>query len=95
MRSTVVYVHGNGNKPARDPLKSTWDRALLGEDAGARSRMAYWADLRYGAPLPDPDADASDWMNSVSMLKPNQALPADGVNYSQLLATRVDVQCAH
>ncbi|WP_062208254.1 DUF1007 family protein [Aureimonas sp. AU12] len=44
---------------------------------------------------PDPDADASDWMNSVSMLKPNQALPSDGVNYSQLLATRVDVQCAH
>jgi hypothetical protein len=57
MHATVVYVHGNGNKPARDPLKSTWDRALFGEDVGARSRMAYWADLRYGAPLPDPDAD--------------------------------------
>ena len=43
---------------------------------------------------PDPDADASEWMNSVSMLKPNQQLPDDGVNFSQLLATRIDVSCA-
>jgi ABC-type uncharacterized transport system substrate-binding protein len=43
---------------------------------------------------PDPDADASEWMNSVSMLKPDQKLPEDGVNFSQLLATRIDVTCA-
>jgi hypothetical protein len=61
--ATVVYVHGNGNKPAPDPLKSTWDRALFGANPRAQavaaplSRMAYWADLRYPAPLPDPDAD--------------------------------------
>lgn len=42
---------------------------------------------------PDPDEDASEWMNSVSMLKPGQAIPEDGVNFSQLLATRVDVSC--
>jgi ABC-type uncharacterized transport system substrate-binding protein len=42
---------------------------------------------------PDPDEDASDWMNSVSMLKPGQSIPEDGVNFSQLLATRVDVSC--
>jgi hypothetical protein len=57
LAATVVYVHGNGNKPAEEPLKRTWDVALLGEAAGSRSRMAYWADLRYPAPLPDPDAD--------------------------------------
>ena len=43
---------------------------------------------------PDPDAEASEWMNSVSMLKPDQKLPEDGVNFSQLLATRIDVTCA-
>jgi hypothetical protein len=57
LNATVVYVHGNGNKPAKDPLKRTWDRALFGEAAGSPSRMAYWADLRYPSPLPDPDAD--------------------------------------
>lgn len=43
---------------------------------------------------PDPDAEASEWMNSVSMLKPGEAVPEDGVNFSQLLATRIDVRCA-
>src|SRR3712207_5570179 len=52
MRPTVVYVHGNGNKPAKDALKDIWDRALFGRDVGSRSRMAYWADLRYPDPLP-------------------------------------------
>jgi hypothetical protein len=57
VRATVVYVHGNGNKPAKDRLKRTWDRALFEEDAGSRSCMAYWADLRHPAPLPGPDSD--------------------------------------
>jgi hypothetical protein len=57
MAPTVVYVHGNGNKPAADTLKRIWDEALFGEPAGDRSRMAYWADLRYPAPLPDPETD--------------------------------------
>ena len=57
MAPTVVYVHGNGNKPAPDTLKRIWDEALFGEPAGNRSRMAYWADLRYPSPLPDPVTD--------------------------------------
>jgi hypothetical protein len=57
MAPTVVYVHGNGNKPAADTLKRIWDEALFGEPAGDRSRMAYWADLRYPAPLPDTETD--------------------------------------
>jgi hypothetical protein len=57
MAATVVYVHGNGNKPAADTLKRIWDEALFGEPAGDRSRMAYWADLRYPAPLPDSQTD--------------------------------------
>jgi hypothetical protein len=62
MAPTVVYVHGNGNKPAEDRLKRIWDDALFGEPAGARSRMAYWADLRYPAPLPDPETDELEMM---------------------------------
>jgi hypothetical protein len=57
MAPTVVYVHGNGNKPAADRLKRIWDEALFGEPAGDRSRMAYWADLRYPEPLPDHETD--------------------------------------
>lgn len=77
MRSTVVYVHGNGNKPAKDPLKATWDRALFGEDVGARSRMAYWADLRYGAPLPDPDGDGLEQVTAEEGFDDGELHPAE------------------
>jgi len=52
---TVIYIHGIGNKPSAPILKTQWDRALFGIDMGARTRMAYWADLRY----PQPSAGAS------------------------------------
>lgn len=55
--ATVVYVHGNGNKVRKELLKSQWDSALFGNDMGAASRMAYWAPLRYGTPLPDAAPD--------------------------------------
>jgi len=43
---------------------------------------------------PDPDADAEDWMAQVSMLKPDQTLPTDGINFAEALATKVDISCA-
>lgn len=53
IEGTVVYVHGNGNKVARDALKAKWDNALFGEEAGTATRMAYYADKLYPAgPLP-------------------------------------------
>ncbi|MCJ0874490.1 hypothetical protein [Streptomyces sp. AP-93] len=55
--ATVVYVHGNGNKVRKELLKSRWDRALFGTDIGAASRMACWAPVRYGTPLPDDEPD--------------------------------------
>ncbi|MFG3116225.1 alpha/beta fold hydrolase [Streptomyces sp. NPDC048197] len=60
MRPSVVYVHGNGNKVRPDLLKSQWDTALFGRDMGAASRMAYWAPVRYPAPLPDHRPDPLD-----------------------------------
>jgi len=50
---TIVYVHGIGNKRKPETLRREWDRALFGREMGGASRMAYWADLRYGEPLPD------------------------------------------
>lgn len=58
--STVIYVHGNGNKPPQDALKDQWDRSLFGENVGDRSRMAYWASVRYPTPLPSLRFDEAD-----------------------------------
>ncbi|MEV5136946.1 hypothetical protein AB0K71_01770 [Streptomyces syringium] len=60
MRPRIVYVHGNGNKVRPELLKSQWDTALFGEDMADVSRMAYWASLRYDAPLPDFRPDPLD-----------------------------------
>ena len=50
--TTIVYVHGIGNKPIASVLKAQWDHALFGFDVGERSRMAYWVDRdRYPVPL--------------------------------------------
>ena len=50
--STIIYVHGIGNKPPASILKAQWDRALFEFDLGERSRMAYWVDReRYPVPL--------------------------------------------
>lgn len=60
MRHTIVYVHGNGNKPRADRLRLEWDRALFGRDLGASSRMAYWASVRYSRPVEElPEAVAA------------------------------------
>ena len=45
--SLLIYVHGIGAQPPREQLKQQWDFALFGRDLGARSRMAYWADITH------------------------------------------------
>ena len=60
MAITTVYIHGNGNKIAPDRLKADWDQALFGEAMGTRTRMAYFASLRYPQPLPGPAIDEVD-----------------------------------
>ncbi|WP_328761709.1 MULTISPECIES: hypothetical protein [unclassified Streptomyces] len=60
MGARVVYVHGNGNKVRESLLKSRWDTALFGVGLGGASHMAYWAPLRYPAPLPDAGPDPLD-----------------------------------
>jgi hypothetical protein len=55
---TVIFVHGIGNKPAPASFKKQWDVALFGTDMGARTRVAYWADIRYPQPLSGSGVEA-------------------------------------
>ena len=52
--SLVVYIHGIGKQAPPAELKLEWDLALFGRDMGARSRMAYWADILHPASEPMP-----------------------------------------
>ncbi|GAB2677971.1 hypothetical protein [Thalassiella azotivora] len=56
MRPTVVYVHGNGNKPPEDRLKRQWDESLFGRPMGEATRVAYWAPLLHPQPLGEAEA---------------------------------------
>lgn len=44
--------------------------------------------------VPDEDAAARQWMDKVAALGPDEDIPDDGVNYSQILAARLEVACA-
>jgi len=56
--TTIVYVHGLGNKPVASVLKCQWDTALFGAPMGDRTRLVYWVNRdRY--PTPEPGTCAS------------------------------------
>lgn len=46
-----------------------------------------------GVHVPDPDAAAEEWMNSISMLQPDQSVPDDGVEWGKVFSTTVEVRC--
>ena len=90
MAPTIVYVHGNGNKVREQLLKRQWDEALFGTDMETSSRMAYWARLRYPAPLPDPALDDAEEL-PVSPLEeaaPPAAKPAEAFIAATVLEAR-------
>lgn len=82
MQPTVVYVHGNGNKVQKELLKRQWDTALFGQDMGPRSRMAYWASLRYAKPLPDSEFDEAEQVSA----SPLESVGPTAVDSSELVA---------
>ena len=43
---------------------------------------------------PDEDEAVSQYMNSIAALAPDQTVPDDGIDYSKLLATRIEVSFA-
>ncbi|WP_206455607.1 DUF1007 family protein [Aurantimonas marina] len=44
--------------------------------------------------VPDEDEAAKQWLASVATLAPDETIPDDGVNYSKVLAARLEVTCA-
>ena len=62
---TVVYIHGIANKPAPSVLKREWDFALFECDMAERTRMAYWADIRYPQPRPTGTTEISSLEQSI------------------------------
>jgi hypothetical protein len=47
----VVYVHGSGPQPGPADLKRALDQALFGSEQGARTSVAYYADLLHPNPV--------------------------------------------
>jgi ABC-type uncharacterized transport system substrate-binding protein len=43
--------------------------------------------------VPDEDEAAKEWMSSIAGLGPDEKVPDDGVDYSQVLATRAEIKC--
>ena len=44
--------------------------------------------------VPDEDAAARQWIDQVAKLGSDEEIPEDGINYSQILAARLEVSCA-
>ena len=74
--STVVYIHGIGNKPIESILKCQWDHALFGYDLGARSRLAYWVNREY-YPSPSMGTCATGDLTEVENAPTGRALSVE------------------
>ena len=79
--TSVVFVHGLGNKPAATELLRIWQRAL-GRDngidlgaAGIDCSMVYWADVFY--PSPDPDIAKYESTDDLALSKEQEASATD------------------
>ena len=46
----VVYIHGIGPQAPEPIWKSQWDMALFGQNMGAQTQGAYWADILHDIP---------------------------------------------
>lgn len=50
-------------------------------------------DCRTKMNVPTPDEAANAWMQQIASLGPDQSVPDDGVNFSQVLSTRFQLDC--
>jgi pimeloyl-ACP methyl ester carboxylesterase len=79
--TSVVFVHGLGNKPESNELLRIWQRSLGRENgidlsaAGIASSMVYWADVFY--PSPDPDIAKYESTEDLELSKEQEASAAD------------------
>lgn len=79
--TSVVFVHGLGNKPEATELLRIWQRSLGRENgidlgaAGIDCAMVYWADVFY--PSPDPDIAKYESTEELALSKEQEASAAD------------------
>ncbi len=79
--TSVVFVHGLGNKPESTELLRIWQRSLGRENgidlgaAGIDCAMVYWADVFY--PSPDPDIAKYESTDDLALSKEQEASAAD------------------
>ena len=84
--STIVYVHGIGNKPKAEILKCQWDEALFGFNLGERSRLSYWVNRTFypkptqaSCKMPDSTQDGSSTAQSEGMGVRSLSQPLESV----------------
>jgi pimeloyl-ACP methyl ester carboxylesterase len=76
--TSVVFVHGLGNKPEPTELLRIWQRSLGRENgidlnaAGIDSYMVYWANVFY--PSPDPDIAKYESTDDLILSKEQEAI---------------------
>jgi len=56
---SIIYVHGIWDQLDKVSLKRQYDESLFGVDQGARSQMAYWADIQH------PQRGPSGWVEAL------------------------------
>jgi subtilisin family serine protease len=95
----LIYIHGIGRQEPHARCKREWDVALFGRDVGARSAMAYWADVNHpelagegsartrslGADLEDDDGELD-----LEALLDDADAPAEARAWAADLARRVE-----
>jgi subtilisin family serine protease len=84
----VLYIHGIGEQPAPADLKAEWDIALFGQEMGARTSMAYWADILHpkGGKQPPQTKQAASTTPTVD---PTTLLQEAGVSTTDANAMRL------
>lgn len=105
--TTIVFVHGLGNKPESSELLRLWQRSLSCDDGidlsaeNISSVMVYWADVFYS--VPDPDLASYESMDdytltavqietiSGSEIHVLESIPTDERNFIEQLAKQYDV----
>jgi pimeloyl-ACP methyl ester carboxylesterase len=109
--TSVVFVHGLGNKPEANELLRIWQRSLSRENgidlgaSGIDSSMVYWADVFY--PSPDPDIAKYESIEEFALSEEQETSAADSEvrvkdqlssierNFLDGLAKRYDVRVAY
>jgi len=109
--TTIVFVHGLGNKPESTELIRLWKRSLSRDDGidlnaeNISSTMVYWADVFYATP--DPDLASYESLDEYKLtleedeavhsaeIQVNKTISIDERNFIEQLAKKYEVPVRH